>query len=67
VSNGTASAGNASLGEIMAQEPGSTVKHVNWQWPDCLVGDGQPGEAANARGIYNVRAYAQQCVMGAHE
>jgi len=30
ISNGTASAGNASLGEIMDQEPGSTVKHVNW-------------------------------------
>jgi hypothetical protein len=30
ISNGTASAGNASLGEIMNQEPGSTVKHVNW-------------------------------------
>ncbi|RBR20806.1 uncharacterized protein FIESC28_05159 [Fusarium coffeatum] len=30
ISNGTASASNASLGEIMAQEPGSTVKHVNW-------------------------------------
>ncbi|KAA8574129.1 hypothetical protein EYC84_005650 [Monilinia fructicola] len=40
ISNGTATAGNASLGEIMAQEPSSTVKHVNWVWPDCLVGDG---------------------------
>ncbi len=55
VSNSTASAGNASLGEIMAQEPGSTVKHVNWIWPDCLVGDGVPSNNDSARGAYNVR------------
>ncbi|KAH7006113.1 hypothetical protein EDB82DRAFT_572905 [Fusarium venenatum] len=54
ISNGTASANNASLGEIMAQEPGSTVKHVNWVWPDCLVGDGAP-EGESDRGVYNVR------------
>lgn len=54
ISNGTASANNASLGEIMAQEPGSTVKHINWVWPDCLVGDGGP-EGDSDRGIYNVR------------
>jgi len=54
VSNGTASAGNASLGEIMAQEPGSTVKHVNWVWPDCLVGDGAPNNNDSARGAYNI-------------
>jgi hypothetical protein len=55
ISNGTATAGNASLGEIMAQEPSSTVKHVNWIWPDCLVGDGTSGKNT-ARGAYNVRA-----------
>jgi hypothetical protein len=54
ISNGTASANNASLDEIMAQEPGSTVKHVNWVWPDCLVGDGAP-EGDSDRGVYNVR------------
>jgi hypothetical protein len=53
ISNGTATANNASLGEIMAQEPGSTVKHVNWIWPDCLVGDGEP-EKDSDRGVYNV-------------
>uniref|UniRef100_L2FV32 Uncharacterized protein n=1 Tax=Colletotrichum fructicola (strain Nara gc5) TaxID=1213859 RepID=L2FV32_COLFN len=37
ITNGTASANNASLGDIMFQEPGSTVKHVNWIWPDCLI------------------------------
>ena len=54
ITNGTASAGNASLGDIMFQEPGSTVKHVKWMWPDCLVGDGQPTELGSARGVYNV-------------
>jgi hypothetical protein len=36
----------------MAQEPSSTVKHVNWIWPDCLVGDGTTGNSD--RGAYNV-------------
>ncbi|KAF5987988.1 retinal short-chain dehydrogenase reductase [Fusarium coicis] len=53
ISNGTATANNASLGEIMAQEPGSTVKHINWGWPDCLVGDGKP-EGDSDRGVYNI-------------
>ncbi|PQE27439.1 short-chain dehydrogenase protein [Rutstroemia sp. NJR-2017a BVV2] len=53
ISNGTATAGNASLGEIMAQEPSSTVKHVNWIWPDCLVGDGTSSKNT-ARGAYNI-------------
>ncbi|RDL29949.1 Uncharacterized protein BP5553_10576 [Venustampulla echinocandica] len=54
ISNGTAGAGNASLGEIMQQEPGSTVKHVNWVWPDCLAGDGDPKDPNSARGAYNI-------------
>jgi hypothetical protein len=54
VSNGTAGASNASLGEIMAQEPSSTVKHINWMWPDCLVGDGNPDGSNSSRGAYNV-------------
>jgi hypothetical protein len=54
ISNGTATGGNASLGEVMLQEPGSTVKHVKWVWPDCLVGDGQPQNDSSARGLYNV-------------
>jgi hypothetical protein len=55
VSNGTATVNNASLGAIMTQEPGSTVKHINWMWPDCLVGDGQPRTLDSDRGVYNVR------------
>lgn len=54
VSNGTATANNASLGEIMLQEPSSTVKHVKWTWPACLVGDGEPSGADSDRGIYNI-------------
>ncbi|KAK4128746.1 hypothetical protein N657DRAFT_563142 [Parathielavia appendiculata] len=56
ITNGTASANNASLSDIMLQEPGSTVKHVKWTWPDCLVGDGsqQQGLGETDRGAYNV-------------
>jgi hypothetical protein len=64
VSNGTSSAGNASLGEIMAMEPGSTVKHVNWVWPDCLVGDGSPS-GNSSRGLYNVRSPAIELLCSA--
>ena len=38
----------------MLQEPGSTVKHVKWLWPDCLVGDGQPKTPDSDRGAYNI-------------
>ncbi|KAK4156950.1 WD40 repeat-like protein [Chaetomidium leptoderma] len=56
ITNGTASANNASLGDIMFSEPGSTVKHVKWTWPDCLVGVGsqQQGLGETDRGVYNI-------------
>lgn len=54
ISNGTASSNNASLGEIMSSEPGSTVKHVRWTWPACLVGDGKPTTSDSDRGNYNI-------------
>ncbi|KAK4202284.1 hypothetical protein QBC40DRAFT_221842 [Triangularia verruculosa] len=58
ITNGTATSSNfndnASLGNILLQEPGSTVKHVKWIWPDCLAGDGQPKTLDSARGAYNV-------------
>jgi len=53
ISNGTVTVNNGSLGVIMDQEKGSTVKHVNWNWPACLVGNGQPS-GDSSRGIYNV-------------
>ncbi|KAL2889415.1 hypothetical protein HOO65_030916 [Ceratocystis lukuohia] len=40
--------------KILTQEPGSTVKHVNWLWPDCLVGDGRPKGDDSDRGVYNI-------------
>jgi len=67
ISNGTATAGNASLGEIMAQEPSSTVKHVNWVWPDCLVGDGSPSDNSSARGLYNISIRQNFRLNGSNE
>ncbi|TLD11986.1 uncharacterized protein PgNI_03892 [Pyricularia grisea] len=53
VNNGSADiSGSERL--IMSQEPGSTVKHINWPWPECLVGDGQPRGADDRRGAYNI-------------
>lgn len=52
ISNGTIT--NDTYGPIMQQEPGSTVKHVKWTWPSCLVGDGQSATADSPRGMYNI-------------
>lgn len=52
ISNGTNATGT--VGVIMEQESGSTVKHVKWTWPSCLVGNGQPTAADSARGSYNI-------------
>jgi hypothetical protein len=54
ITNGTATADNSTYGNIMLQQEGSTVKHINWAWPDCLVGDGQPEGDDSDRGLYNV-------------
>lgn len=42
------------LANIMNQEPGQTVKHINFEWPDCLVGDGKEEIGTTARGEYNI-------------
>jgi hypothetical protein len=43
------------LADIMNQELSQTVKHVNFEWPDCLVGEGSDDEFnATARGDYNI-------------
>ena len=56
-----ASSPNAGCVPILLQEPGSTVKHVDFLWPGCLVGDGSGtgsgGADGNARGSYNVSSY----------
>ncbi|KAI2635289.1 hypothetical protein GGS21DRAFT_515146 [Xylaria nigripes] len=54
ITNGTASENNATLGDIMLSEPGSTVKHVRWTWPDCLIGNGKPTSSDSDRGDYNI-------------
>jgi len=54
VTNGTATENNSTLGDVMLQEQGSTVKHINWIWPDCLVGNGPPANKDSDRGLYNV-------------
>ncbi|CDM35939.1 hypothetical protein DTO013E5_5447 [Penicillium roqueforti] len=54
ISNGTKPASNTSyIGPVLDLEPSSTVKHVNWIWPECLVGDGS-GSKDSARGAYNI-------------
>lgn len=42
------------LANIMNQESGQTVKHINFEWPDCLVGDGNDEFNTTARGDYNI-------------
>ncbi|OTB06641.1 hypothetical protein M426DRAFT_20738 [Hypoxylon sp. CI-4A] len=54
ITNGTASTNDVTLGDIMESESGSTVKHVKWNWPDCLIGDGQPDSTDSDRGAYNI-------------
>jgi hypothetical protein len=52
ISNGsTVPTGNtAYVGPVLSLEPTSTVKHVNWVWPACLVGNGD----GSPRGAYNI-------------
>ncbi|KAL2844594.1 hypothetical protein BJY01DRAFT_248103 [Aspergillus pseudoustus] len=44
----------AYTGPILSLEPGSTVKHINWIWPECFVGDGDSDDKDGARGNYNI-------------
>jgi hypothetical protein len=54
VVDGTWGTDVAPLGTVMMQEPRSTVKHINWVWPSCLEGNGQPRTLDSDRGTYNV-------------
>ncbi|MCJ1310397.1 hypothetical protein MMC25_004061 [Agyrium rufum] len=38
-------------GNPLAQEPGSTVKHVNWVWPECFIGNGGGQNESNTNGV----------------
>ncbi|KAJ5524264.1 hypothetical protein N7494_010914 [Penicillium frequentans] len=52
ISNGTVPATNTTgyVGPVLDLEPSSTVKHVNWIWPKCFVGDG----TSSSDGTYNI-------------
>lgn len=75
--NGTLNDGeeNAGCQDVMLQETSSTVKHINWIWPDCLVGDGGADNGncnsdaplddcpdGTARGPYNVSNCQSYCL-----
>ncbi|KAG2416188.1 hypothetical protein HFD88_007381 [Aspergillus terreus] len=53
ISNGTSPDSHAYVGPVLDLEPSSTVKHVDWTWPACLVGEGDGG-SGSARGDYNI-------------
>ncbi|KAF2495099.1 hypothetical protein BU16DRAFT_617967 [Lophium mytilinum] len=63
ISNGTGSL--PPFADIMAQEPGSTVKHVNYEWPDCLTGDGKD-TTGTARGNYNISIHQNYRLNGSN-
>ncbi|KAF2274660.1 uncharacterized protein EI97DRAFT_421799 [Westerdykella ornata] len=50
--------------DIMSQELGQTVKHINFEWPDCLVGDGRENIGATARGDYNISIHQNYRLNG---
>ncbi|KAF1937865.1 hypothetical protein EJ02DRAFT_355839 [Clathrospora elynae] len=50
--------------DIMDQESGQTVKHINFEWPECLVGDGKDDEGATARGDYNISIHQNYILNG---
>lgn len=51
------------LADILNQESGQTVKHINFEWPDCLVGDNKD-EGATARGDYNISLHQSYRLNG---
>ena len=61
ISNGTNNM--APLTPILTQEPGSTVKHVNFEWPSCLAGDGKDAKGT-LRGAYNISIHESYRLNG---
>lgn len=51
------------VADIMNQESGQTVKHINFEWPECLVGDGNNVEGT-ARGDYNISIHQNYRLNG---
>ncbi|KAL2826450.1 hypothetical protein BDW59DRAFT_160969 [Aspergillus cavernicola] len=59
ISNGTTTTTNSTayIGPVLDLEPSSTVKHINWIWPECFVGEGDgdgDSSSSSARGNYNI-------------
>ncbi|KAF1838392.1 hypothetical protein BDW02DRAFT_644612 [Decorospora gaudefroyi] len=50
--------------DIMVQESGSTVKHINFEWPQCLAGDGNDQDGTTARGDYNISIHQNYRLNG---
>ncbi|KAI8931382.1 hypothetical protein NX059_011715 [Plenodomus lindquistii] len=48
---------------ILDQESGQTVKHINFEWPECLVGEGDNNEGG-ARGDYNISIHQNYKLNG---
>lgn len=61
ISNGTTNM--PPLYNILNQETGSTVKHVNFEWPLCLSGDGKDAKGT-LRGAYNVSIHESYRLNG---
>jgi len=50
--------------DIMNQESGQTVKHINFEWPDCLVGNNNDDDGSTARGDYNISIHQNYRLNG---
>jgi len=50
--------------DIMNQESGQTVKHINFEWPDCLVGKNNDDDGVTARGDYNISIHQNYRLNG---
>lgn len=48
---------------ILDQESGQTVKHINFEWPECLVGEGDNNDGG-ARGDYNISIHQNYKLNG---
>ncbi|KAK6331236.1 hypothetical protein TWF696_003296 [Orbilia brochopaga] len=58
ISNNTVPSDNGYIGPVLALEPGSTVKHVNWIWPSCLMrGMGEYNISIHQSFVYNSTGY----------
>ena len=53
ISNGTEPNSDAYVGPVLEINPSTNVQQVSWNWPECLVGDGNGG-SGSARGSYNI-------------